>query len=205
MLASIGSDEMKTLMYIHGYGSTGNALKAKKMRDMFPDDCVVANTYDYDRLPPRQLFNLLRDDILRERPSMILGSSMGGYYALCCTLFYEGVVWCVNPVHDILDTIRRVLGQRDSDRGLVAQRLAEYEDFNRSVFCRLHPKEGQLHFALSTDDELLGDHHPLLQRFPQCRDVVWKSQCGHRFYRFDELHDPITQSLLSAPRQQSNG
>ena len=39
----------------------------------------------------------------------------------------------------------------------------------------------KLHFVLSTDDELLGDHHYLEQRFPDCHDFNYFDQQGHRF------------------------
>ena len=73
--------------------------------------------------------------------------------------------------------------------------LADYSDFNKKVFERqsqlnqsgMWPEKTELNFALSTDDELLGDHKPLLELFPRHNHVVWKDNCGHRFYRFEEL------------------
>ena len=182
---------MKTIMYIHGYGSTGNATKAIKLRDMFPDARVVAPTFDYDRVPPYDIFRRLSDIVGSEQPAFIVGSSTGGYYALCCTAFYRGPVWCVNPVRDIMATIRRSFSGRVVDEG----RLAEYECFDREVFRRLRPDDGQLRFALSTDDELLGDHRPLLELFPNHGQVIWMDHCGHRFFRFDELRESLAATL----------
>ena len=82
-----------TLMDIHGYGSTGNATKAQLMHNMFPDARLVAPTFDYDHLPPQEVYRQLQEIIANEKPRLILGSSTGGYYALCCTLFYDGTVW----------------------------------------------------------------------------------------------------------------
>ena len=200
---------MKTMMYIHGYGSTGNATKAQLLQAMFPDARLVSPTFDYNTLRPQEVYNQLQEIVANEKPDLILGSSMGGYYALCTTAFYHGTVWCVNPVRDILATIRRLMTEnlpdapelksivtaRQQGQALLAQLLSEYEMFDRDLFQQLKPLDGQLHFALSTDDELLGDHHPLLDRFPNYGTVVWKDHCGHRFFRFDELKKPITKSL----------
>ena len=185
-----------TLMYIHGYGSTGNAVKAQQLQSMFPDARLVAPTFDYDRTPPQQVFDHIKEIVTSEHPNLIVGSSTGGYYALCTTQFYDGSVWCVNPVRDIVATIERHLAQGGDN---IAQQLSEYKIFDRQVFQQLKPHDGQLHFALSTDDELLGNHRPLLTMFPNYGSVVWKDRCGHRFFRFEELKEAITKSLgLSA-------
>lgn len=190
---------MANLLYIHGYGSTGNAVKAQKLQAMFPQHQVLAPTFDYDRLAPQEVFRQLQETILSHRPALVLGSSMGGYYALCCTQFYPGTVWCVNPVHDIVGTIRRHLAA--SAENNISAVVSLYEDFDQSVFRQLHPIDGQLHFALSTDDELLGDHLPLLSLFPNHGSVVWKDHCGHLFLRFDELKEALAQSLSDCDRQ----
>lgn len=181
------------LLYIHGYGSTGNAMKAQKLQFMFPQCQVIAPTLEYDRLAPMEVYGQLQELITRESPALIVGSSTGGYYALCCTQFYQEAVWCINPVRDIVGTIRRHLSVGEGDN--ISDKLKEYEEFDKRVFQRLQPKDGQLHFALSTDDELLGDHQPLLTLFPNHGPVVWKEKCGHRFYRFDELKAHFEQSL----------
>ena len=181
-------------MYIHGYGSTGNAVKAQQLQAMFPEARLVAPTFDYDRTPPQQVFDHLKEIVTSEHPDLIVGSSTGGFYALCCTLFYDGTIWCVNPVRNIVATIERHLAHEGDN---IAQQLAAYKEFDRQVFQQLNPRKGQLHFALSTDDELLGDHHPLLTMFPNYGSVVWKDHCGHRFFRFEELKEPIKESLES--------
>lgn len=188
------------MLYIHGYGSTGNAHKAKELAAMFPDRTLVAPTFDYNHLDPGEVFRQLREIITREQPDLIVGSSTGGYYALCCTLFYDGPVWCINPVRDVLNTLRHVVqpllaSGRKETQAIIDQRMEEYAQFDREVFQQLHPRDGQLHFALSTDDEVLGSHQPLLSRFPNYGSVVWKDHCGHRFFRFDELQADLQASL----------
>lgn len=185
---------MKTLMYIHGYGSTGEAFKAQELHAMFPDAQLVAPTFDYDSLSPYDVFAQLRTLIADTKPDLVVGSSLGGYYALCCTSFFERPVWCVNPVRDILATLQR-LGADNAAADLLEQRTKEYQDFDQKVFQHLTPRDRQLHFALSTDDELLGDHRPLLTLFPNHGGVVWKDHCGHRFLRFNELKEEITSTL----------
>lgn len=183
---------MKTIMYLHGYGSTGQAVKARLLGQMFPSCRLIAPTFDYDAAPPADLFARLRALLAEQRPSLLVGSSMGGYFALCCTPYYSGTVWCVNPVCKVEKTIAAVF---PGPSAAVAERLAQYGDFDRRMFQALRPEGGRLNFALSTDDELLGDHSRLMRLFPRHNAVVWKEHCGHRFMRFAELGGPIRKSL----------
>lgn len=188
------------MLYIHGYGSTGNAHKAQELKSMFPERTLVAPTFDYNTVPPQEVFRQLQEIITREKPELIVSSSTGGYYALCCTQFYDGPVWCINPVRDIRRTLWHVVepllkSGNTKMQVLINQRMQEYEAFDREVFQQLHPRDGQLHFALSTDDEVLGNHEPLLERFPNYGSVVWKDNSGHRFFRFIELKSEIAATL----------
>lgn len=188
-----------TLMYIHGYGSTGQAYKAKLLQEMFPDHHVVSPTLDYDRESPSVLLDQLKTLIDIEQPEMIMGSSMGGYYALCCMNFYKGKIWCINPVRDILATLR-FLAQSNpavASAPIFAQRMKEYEVFNQQYFAHLQAANGQLHLALSLDDEVLGSHTPLQERFPNAAEAINLDHCGHRFLRFAEIKEAISKSLAT--------
>lgn len=194
-----------TIMYIHGYGSNGNATKGQLLRTMLPQCRVVSPTFDYLHCTPWQIQKQIHDYVKEEDVSMLVGSSFGGYHALCATALFRGPVWAVNPVHDVVSTIGRVIINSHIEQGshFDNELLDVYSDFNDKVFCsqsKLNqsgrwPADTQLNFALSTDDELLGDHQPLLDLFPHHVKVVWKDHCGHRFFRFDELQADIEQSF----------
>ena len=188
------------ILYIHGYGSDGNATKGQLLRQMLPGHHVVSPTFDYDHLTPQQIQEQIKQTVEAEDVRMMVGSSFGGYHALCATAFFHGPVWTVNPVHQVVETIRRVAAKGAEDE---EARLMLYGMFDREVFLRQAsinqagrwPADTPLHFALSTDDELLGDHTVLTRLFPNHGKVVWKDRCGHHFLRFGELADEIRASL----------
>ena len=187
-------------MYVHGYGSNGSALKGQQLREIFPGIGVVSPTLDYEGEDPYELQAQLRREIEANDVRLIVGSSLGGYHTLCATAFFEGPVWCLNPVHDIKDAIDRVLvptlaGATVEQRDKIQRVIDIYSRFDEELFQRLPRREGQLHFALSTDDELLGDHKPLLSLFPHYAKVVWKDDCKHQFFRFMELRDDIAATI----------
>ena len=189
------------IMYIHGYGSDGNATKGQLLRKMLPSHTVISPTFDYDNSTPWQIQDEIRHAIEDNDIKMIVGSSFGGYHSLCATLFFHGIVWAINPVHEVETTIRRVIlnNSSSSNNGKGQSFIDIYRDFNEKVFCKQvklnqsgqWPKEALLNFALSTDDELLGDHRPLLDLFPTHNRVIWKDDSGHRFFRFEELKDDL--------------
>ena len=184
-------------MYIHGYGSNGNATKGQLLRKMLPQCRVVSPTFDYDHATPWQIQKQIKETVEEEKVTMLVGSSFGGYHTLCATAFFHGTVWVINPVHDVEATIRRIfinstIGHQSH---FDVDFLDIYKDFNDKIFrtqVQLNqsgrwPADTPLNFALSLDDELLSNHRPLLNLFP-CHDrVVWKDHCGHRFLRFEEL------------------
>ena len=196
---------MKTIMYIHGYGSDGNAMKGQLLRRMLPECRVVSPTFDYDHDSPWQIQRQIRDVVEREDVRMLVGSSFGGYHSLCATTFFRGVVWAVNPVHDVVATISRVVVNNEEVPVEENSFLSEYKQFDEEVFLRQvalnrsgrWPVDRLLNFALSTDDELLGDHRALLELFPSHSSVVWKDSSGHRFLRFEELREILSASLPS--------
>ena len=196
---------MQTILYIHGYGSTGNATKGQLLRTMLPECRVVSPTFDYDHCTPEQIQQQIRSVVEQEHVRMIVGSSFGGYHALCATTFFRGTVWVINPVREVVPTICRVILK--SGEAAVSPMgkslLAIYRQFDDAVFQQqvLRNQHGQwpesvpLHLALSTDDELLGDHRPLLSLFPHHAQVVWKDASGHRFFRFEELEADLRASM----------
>lgn len=197
-----------TILYIHGYGSTGNATKGQLLRRMMPDHRVISPTFDYDNSTPWQIQEQIRMAVESEKVKMIVGSSFGGYHTICSTVFFHGIVWAINPVHDVEATIRRVILNQEAANGNVPNKAAQsfleiYRDFNEKVFLHraainqqgLWPHETPLNFALSSDDELLGDHNPLLNLFPTHNSVIWKDHCGHRFFRFEELKSELHSCL----------
>ena len=183
-------------MYIHGYGSNGNATKGQMLRKMLPDHSVVSPTFDYDHATPFAILEQIRETIEKEDVRMIVGSSFGGYYALCATSIFHGPVWAINPVNDVEATIRRIILNDKPVSNAANSFLDLYKDFDNKVFQRQSqlnqsgcwPDDTPINFALSTDDELLGDHRPLLDLFPCHKQVVWKDHSGHHFLRFEELN-----------------
>jgi predicted esterase YcpF (UPF0227 family) len=65
------------IIYIHGYGSSPQSKSAQSLREFFPD--LITPTYD--PLKPRESLKNLISIVPKNEKVVIVGSSLGGWYA----------------------------------------------------------------------------------------------------------------------------
>lgn len=90
----------KTLLYVHGFGSSGQSGTVSRLRTVLPSARVIAPDLP---LHPEEAMALLHDVCLKEKPQLVLGTSMGGMYAEQLRGFDR---ICVNPAMCIADTMQ---------------------------------------------------------------------------------------------------
>lgn len=196
---------MKTILYIHGYGSNGNATKALRLKAMLPNEKVLTPDFDYNHRSFDEIQSAIKDIIESEHVDMLLGSSLGGYHSICAMRFFEGPVWCVNPVTNPVPQFEAAIIPRLRENcpqllPHAAKMLESYGAFQQSGFDAIPQRPKQLNLALSTNDETLGDHSSMPQRFPLAGQIVWKDNSGHHFTRFPELEPHILETLKNLDR-----
>lgn len=190
---------MDKLLYIHGLYSSGNAFKAQLMREHLAEYEIISPTLDYKNIPPLEIVQQLVGIITHDSPRLAVGSSLGGYYAICCCAACSVPVLAVNPVTNPIPLLRDIAAKAENDKNLedvalARKQIAAYEQFQTAFFEPAAPKGENLNFALATDDELLGNHHYLAQRYPEHNEMVFMDGCGHHFKRFQELM-PLIRKL----------
>ena len=67
----------KKIMYVHGFGSSGQSGTVRRLRTVFPNATVIAPDLP---LHPEEAIALLHQLCRDEQPDIILGTSMGGMY-----------------------------------------------------------------------------------------------------------------------------
>ena len=90
----------KTILYVHGFGSSGQSGTVVRLRTVFPQARVVAPDLP---IHPSEALALLRDTCLQEQPDLIIGTSMGGMFAEQLA-GYDRIL--VNPAFCIADTMQ---------------------------------------------------------------------------------------------------
>lgn len=187
---------MKTILFIHGFRSHGNSFKARLLKESMPDYDVYSPTIDFLHLTPDAVMLELQKIIesMPSKPTVVVGSSLGGYYALCCCFYYGIPVFLINPCVEPVKFIEQLIQQARADGDKSAEQHATqqrdaYRDFNASFFMQHHADDSLLNFALSLDDEVLGEHDLLETMFPRYNMKIMMNRSGHHFTRFDEILD----------------
>jgi predicted esterase YcpF (UPF0227 family) len=86
---------MKTLIYFHGFGSSGAGSTVNTIRELLPNWTVLAPDIPVD---PAEALPFLKEFCKKEQPDVIVGTSMGGMYAQQIHGFNR---ICINPAFDI--------------------------------------------------------------------------------------------------------
>ncbi len=66
------------ILYLHGFGSSGQSGTVKHIREMLPEATVIAPDLP---IHPHEAMDLLHQICGQENPDIIIGTSMGGMYA----------------------------------------------------------------------------------------------------------------------------
>lgn len=100
--------EGKKILYVHGFGSSGQTGTAKTIRMLLPNTTVIAPDLP---LRPAEAMDLLHSICQQENPDLIIGTSMGGMYA---EMLYGFDRILVNPAFNIADTMveHKMLGKQ---------------------------------------------------------------------------------------------
>ena len=184
----------KTIMYVHGFASSGQSGTVGRLRTVFPHARVVAPDLP---LHPQEALDLLRRLCETEHPDLIIGTSMGGMFT---EMLYGYDRICVNPAFCIADTM--------SEHGLTGKQqffsprqdgvqefyvdkplVKEYKAITEQNFNRVDERDEQHHvFGLFGDEDDLVDTRELFsQHYTQ--DIPFHG--GHRMNDHSFMHSIV--------------
>lgn len=91
----------KTVMYVHGFGSSAQSGTVALLRTLMPQARVVARDIP---IHPAEGLAMLKEQCEQERPDLIIGTSMGGMYAEQLR-GYDRIL--INPAFQIGETMQK--------------------------------------------------------------------------------------------------
>ena len=94
----------KKILYVHGFASSGASGTAKNLRILLPNATVISPDLPVSPLAAMKLLHEICDT---EKPDLIIGTSMGGFYA---EQLYGFDRILVNPAFQIGDTLKKLHG-----------------------------------------------------------------------------------------------
>ena len=169
--------EGKKVMYVHGFGSSGQSGTVTRLREALPQAEVIAPDLP---IHPQEAMELLRDICEKEKPDLIIGTSMGGMYA---EMLYGFDRILVNPALQMGDTMKEhgMIGaqhfsnpRQDGVQDFIVTKalVKEYKEMTEQCFAQVSDEEKTRVWGLFGDEDttvntydLFREHYPKAIRF----------------------------------------
>lgn len=184
---------MKKILYIHGFMSGANGMTITNLKKKYQYKYkFIVPELDAD---PSVSIPKLNEIIKNEKPSLIIGNSLGGFYAIVCDIGDIPVISinpCVNPYEHLKRYLNKELEyhNRRNDGAtsylLTQETLEKYRDYN-NIKDKIIANIDNLWVLLSDKDEILGDTH--VKMFKEI-----KNETAYP-YRFFEIHNDFGHRL----------
>ena len=167
----------KKVLYVHGFGSSGQSGTVGRIREVLPAAAVIAPDLP---IRPQEAMDLLNKVCADEQPDLIIGTSMGGMYA---EMLYGYDRILVNPALQMGETMKEhgMTGQQQFSNPrqdgvqefMVTKALVkEYKEMTEQCFSGVCPEEQSRVFGLFGDEDttvntfdLFREHYPTAIRF----------------------------------------
>ena len=178
----------KTLLYCHGFASSGQSGTVTRLREVMPNTRVIAPDLP---VHPQEAITLLHRICDEEQPDLIIGTSMGGMYAEQLRGFDH---ICINPALEIAETMKthgmtgtqqfqnpRLDGVQEFyvDKALVK----EYREVSEQRFVGLTDEDRRHVYGLFGDkDDLVDTFDMFCEHYPQATHFHGEHRMDDRSY-----------------------
>ena len=167
----------KKILYVHGFGSSGQSGTVTRIREVFPNANVIAPDLP---IHPEEAMALLRQLCQQEKPDLIIGTSMGGMYTEMLR-GYDRIL--VNPALCMGDTMKEhgMIGAQHFSNPrqdgvqdfIVTKAMAkDYKEMTEHCFEGINEEEQHRVWGLFGDEDttvntydLFHEHYPTAIRF----------------------------------------
>jgi len=181
------------IIYLHGFNSTGNSAKGQAIKHSFASEIDVHTpTYHFNpSVAIIELTGYIKGKIEEKnniKPVMIIGSSLGGYYAQYLARQFDNVkVVLINPALGPIDTLNSHLGENENFYTgkkyiLHQQHLDMLHDYNVDSPC-----SDNIETLLLIDkaDEVI-DYRYAYQKYQSCAETILYENGDHQFQHLAE-------------------
>ena len=147
------------ILNIHGYKGTAHNSKYDFLRKAYPEAEIISPAIKYEERYPNDIMSELETLVKTSSPDVIVGTSLGGFFA-CCLYSESGIrTILVNPAVVPFISIEQIEKENDGS-GLSTDKLRQYAKlfadhlYDDKIRATGH---GEISVILSDMDELL-DH-----------------------------------------------
>jgi len=170
---------MLKILFLHGFSSCGRGNKSGTLKAYFGDTQVIAQNLPFS---PLEAIETLEKIILSEKVDLLVGSSLGGFYATYLAEKHRLKAVLLNPSTQPWKTLAPYVGMQ--------KRFCDDEPFKfkKSYLkelkgLKVSPLKGRYLVLLQSDDELLD--YTKAQSLYNTHHVIVEYGGNHRFENID--------------------
>ncbi len=175
----------KTLLYCHGFGSSGQSGTVTRLRTVMPQARIIAPDLPVN---PHEAISLLHSICKQEKPDLIIGTSMGGMYTEQLRGFDR---ICVNPALEIAETMK-AHGMTGTQQFQNPRQDGVQEFYVDKAIVKAYREVSEQRFVgLTPEDEcrvygLFGDKDDLVDTFGMFSEHYSQATHFHGEHRMDD-------------------
>lgn len=186
-----------SILYIHGFASCGAGNKVHALQKQFGEANVISPHLSPE---PRQALAQLEEIISSHQVELLVGSSLGGYYAEYLQGRFKIPAVLVNPSTRPFNTLKKYTGiNKNWCTGEEFEWKDEYVDQLLDLKRAAPAREEHYLVLLQTEDEVI-DYRYAESRYENFRVIV--EDGGN--HRFENLHE-YTQRIADFLQEVSGG
>lgn len=175
------------IIYLHGFGSSGNSQKADALKAVFGADQVFAPDLPID---PSEAIDLISEKVFdwyetRETNDRLVfvGTSLGGFYATYFAHYFDALAVVVNPSSQPHETLKKVLG-RNINCVTAEEFWLTLAHLDKLKFMRGYLTNNYsgalIHLFVAKDDEVI-PYQQMLDWYQYTASTHIEETGGHRF------------------------
>ena len=175
-----------SILYIHGFASCGSGNKVDVLRQHYGDNQVISPDLP---VAPGKAIDFLADLIQQQDFKLLVGSSLGGYYAEYLNSKFRIPAVLINPSTRPFDTLQNYIGNNTNwCSGETFEWQQDYMQQLQHLYRDMPLQDEQYMVLLQTGDEVL-DYRLAEQRYA-AHELLIEQGGNHRFENLaDYLQD----------------
>jgi predicted esterase YcpF (UPF0227 family) len=186
---------VQSIIYIHGFGSSGFGVKAKLFRDYFKQKSVRFFAPSLSYVPYLAVETL--KELAQNCPKpLFIGSSLGGFYALYLAKLYGTKAVLINPALYAPTTLKRhISGYANNYYDLSKFEWNDQHLKMLEEYITTDVDEKSIMLLLQTGDDVI-DYKESLELLPNAKRIVEEGGT-HGFEAIERHFETIERFLLS--------
>lgn len=183
---------MTAIVYVHGFNSSGGSAKVESIRQAFPAHAVYAPTVSHQvSTTVRTLRDLMLEVLVKHAGDVVVvGTSMGGFWAHWIGSVYGVKALLINPAVDPANDLTKYIGTKAGGRTWTQ---ADCEDYRWLSFGN---QTEAIRLVVALDDAVCPAQRAIDKYQGRAACSVYESG-GHRFENYDAINSEIAALINS--------